>query len=346
MSLNFVNYLTIKKKILQKQTPKVLVIRFSSIGDIVLTTPVIRALKQQLNAEVHFLTKRNFVGVLSANPYIDRIWAIDKKINEVGTALKQQKFSAVIDLHANLRTLHLRMYLWQTPVFRFNKLNWQKWLLVKLNINRMPDVHIVDRYLAAAQPLGISNDQKGLDYFIPKQDEVKPTDYGLRSPYIALVTGAAHATKRMPLEKLIEICQSTTQQIVLLGGPDEKDQGEAIVAATGSHVINACGQARLHQSASLLRQSSFVITHDTGLMHIAAAFRLPIVSVWGNTVPEFGMYPYLLDNPEKSIMMQVPDLSCRPCSKIGYNQCPKGHFDCMQQQKVVEILETKVWARS
>lgn len=330
---------------MQQQHPKILLIRFSSIGDIVLTTPVIRALHLQLGAEVHLLTKNSFRAVLSANPHLKHIWSIDSHVNEVLPELKKQDFTAIVDLHSNLRSLQVRLGLFNVPVYRFNKLNWQKWLFTKFKINRMPDIHIVDRYLAAASPLGIQNDGKGLDHFIPEKDQVHPSDYGLQQPYIALVTGAAHATKRLPFEKLIDICKKTPQQIVLLGGPDEEQQGEAIVKAAGDHVINACGRARLHQSASLLQQAVCVITHDTGLMHMAAAFRLPILSVWGNTVPEFGMYPYLPEEDEKNIIFEIKDLSCRPCSKIGFNECPKGHFDCMQKQatdlmieKVKEIL--------
>lgn len=335
---------------MHKTSPKILLVRFSSIGDIVLTTPVIRVLHQQLKAEIHILTKESFAGVLSANPYIKRIWSIDKKINEVSLELKQEQFTAIIDLHVNLRSLSLRLALWRVPFYRFDKLNWQKWLLVKFKINHMPTVHIVDRYMAAAAPLGVRNDGQGLDHFIAKQDEVNPLDYGLKTPYVALVTGAAHATKRLPTEKLIEICKGIfPQPIVLLGGPDEKGQGEEIIKAAGDHVINTCGQTRLQQSASLLKQASFVITHDTGLMHMAAAFRLPIISVWGNTVPTLGMYPYLpimttdqVESPQniqKNIIFEVNNLPCRPCSKIGYNECPKGHFDCMMKQNVRAIVE-------
>ena len=332
-----------QKKSVQKKTPKILLIRFSSIGDIVLTTPVIRALHQQLNAEVHVLTKKSFGGVLSANPFVKRIWMIEKKVSEVSLSLKKENFTAVIDLHANLRSLRLKLALWRVPKYRFDKLNWQKWLLVKFKINRMPDIHIVDRYMATVKPLGVDNDGKGLDHFIPKKDEVKPENYGLKSPYVALVTGAAHATKRLPTEKLIEICKGISPQpIVLLGGPNEKAQGDAIVKAAGNHVINTCGQTRLQQSASLLKQASFVITHDTGLMHMAAAFRLPIISVWGNTVPEFGMYPLvtdLLEKKHKNTFFEVKNLPCRPCSKIGYNECPKGHFNCMMKQDILGMLE-------
>jgi len=323
----------------QKKQPKILLIRFSSIGDIVLTTPVIRALHQQLNAEVHLLSKRSFSGVLSANPYIKKIWSIDKKVSEVLPDLKKQKFTAIVDLHVNLRTWKVRFGLLGVPFYRFNKLNWQKWLLTKFKINRLPNIHIVDRYLAAAKPLGIKNDGQGLDHFISQKDEVNPNDFSLKSPYVALVTGAAHATKRLPVEKLIEICEKIPHQIVLLGGPNEKEQGEIIAKAAGKHVINVCGHTRLQQSASLLKQASCVVTHDTGLMHIAAAFQLPIISIWGNTVPEFGMSPYLTQTTKEHTVFEVKNLNCRPCSKIGYNECPKGHFNCMQQQNAAAVAK-------
>lgn len=315
-------------------THKILVIRFSSIGDIVLTTPVIRTLHQQLDAEVHLLTKASFKGVLSANPYVHKIWAIKSKVSEVLADLKQEGFTQIIDLHANLRSLQVKWGLFGVKAYTFDKLNWQKWLLVKFKVNKMPDIHIVDRYLATTKALGIKNDGKGLDHFIPTKDEVNPADYGLPKTYIALVTGAAHATKRLPQEKIIELCQQIKAPIVLLGGPDEQAQGDAIRTAAGEHVINACGHTRLHQSASLLQQATCVISHDTGLMHMAAAFNKPIYSIWGNTVPDLGMYPYKVD---ENYIFEVQDLSCRPCSKIGFSACPKGHFSCMQAQSLTTI---------
>jgi ADP-heptose:LPS heptosyltransferase len=118
---------------------------------------------------------------------------------------------------------------------------------------------------------------------------------------------------------------------VLLGGNTDKAVGEEVVNALGNKVYNACGKYNINQSASLLRQSNGVITHDTGLMHIAAAFNKKIVSVWGNTIPEFGMVPYFGNNlpTNGSIIAEVKGLSCRPCSKIGYDTCPKQHFKCM-----------------
>lgn len=309
---------------------KILIIRFSSIGDIVLTTPVIRCLKKQLGAEVHYLTKKGFRQVLEANPYIDKIHSIEKRVGEVLPELKKEGFDFIVDLHRNIRTLQVKSAL-RVPSRSFDKLNWEKWLMVRFKINRLPNVHIVDRYLATVTHLGLVNDKKGLDYFIPEKDEVDPkTLLGDQSKkYIAFVIGAAHATKRLPPEKIISICQKINHPIILLGGPGEARIGQKIADASGPHTINSCGQLRLHQSASIVRQAWKVITHDTGMMHIAAAFQKDIISVWGNTIPEFGMYPYSPEGFPSNTRLEVKGVSCRPCSKIGYQSCPKGHFRCM-----------------
>ncbi|MEY4902190.1 MAG: hypothetical protein RLZZ292_5 [Bacteroidota bacterium] len=317
---------------------KFLIIRFSSIGDIVLTTPVVRCLKQQLDeAEIHFLTKKNFQGIVANNPYVDKVWVIEKKVGEVMVDLQKEKFDYVIDLHSNLRTAQVKWRLGAKNL-TFDKINIQKWLMVQTKINRLPKRHIVERYLDTVVSLGIKNDGRGLDYFIPPKDEVNVSEYG---KYIAFVIGAAHATKRLPKEKIIEICQQTQQTILLLGGKDEKEIGAAIAQATGQHVINTCGNYNLNQSASLVRQANYVITHDTGLMHIAAAFQKKIISVWGNTIPEFGMSPYYGNELNKNTSIEVKNLGCRPCSKIGFDQCPKGHFDCMNKIVLPQPLQRR-----
>jgi ADP-heptose:LPS heptosyltransferase len=201
----------------------------------------------------------------------------------------------------------------------------------------LPKSHIVDRYLDTVKFLDVKNDFKGLDYFIPSQDEVT-----IAGNYIAFVIGAAHATKRLPMEKIIEICKKINYPILLLGGKDEKEIGEKIAIASGVHVKNCCGAYNLNQSASVIRQSTCVISHDTGLMHIAAAFQKKIISIWGNTIPEFGMTPYFSEGLENNTSIQVKDLACRPCSKIGYDTCPKRHFKCMNNidtNEVIEIIE-------
>lgn len=310
--------------------PKVLVVRFSSIGDIVLTTPVVRALKQQLNAEVHYITKKSFRGILAQNPYIDKIITIESKVSEAEAELRAADYDFVVDLHHNLRSMQVRRIVGK-PSGAFPKLNVQKWMLVNLGVNRMPKMHIVDRYFDAAKALGVVNDGKGLDYFIAPADEVAlnslPETH--RHGYIAVTAGAKFATKQLPADKLIAIINLLELPVVLLGGPEDAQRGAEIEQACGSKVYNACGRYNLGQSASLVRQASRVIAHDTGLMHIAAAFHKRIHSVWGNTVPELGMTPYL--PAEGSVIVQTTGLSCRPCSKIGYDRCPKGHFHCMNR---------------
>lgn len=309
---------------------KILVIRFSSIGDIVLTSPVIRCLKKQTGAEIHFLTKENFAAIASSNPHIDKVITIRKKVNEVADLLLKENYDFVADLHHNLRTLQVKRLL-KKPSASFPKLNIEKWLLVNARINRMPNVHIVDRYFETVKELGVKNDGSGLDYFIPEKDEVSlsvlPESH--RGKYIAFVAGAKFATKQMPADKMVSVIDRLSLPVVFLGGKEDAKLGEEIASRCGEKVFNACGKFNLNQSASLLKQADSVITHDTGLMHIASAFHKKIYSVWGNTVPAFGMYPYLPG--EGSKIIQVENLSCRPCSKIGYAKCPKVHFKCMNE---------------
>jgi ADP-heptose:LPS heptosyltransferase len=316
---------------------KILVLRFSSIGDIVLTTPVVRALAQQVRgAEVHFATKPGYRSLLEPNPYIAKVHCLTGSLGELVEQLKAERFDYIVDLHNNLRTRLIKLRL-GVKLSSFDKLNWQKWLLVNFKINRLPNVHIVQRYLAAAAPLGVQDDGEGLDYFIPEDQEVAlmtlPEPF--RNGYAAVAIGAQHATKRLPLEKLVELCQCLAPRpIMLLGGPEDASVAEAIIAGLNetkplslqvpkSLIENGCGRYTLHQSASLVRQAQFVVSHDTGLMHIAAAFGKQIFSVWGNTVPEFGMYPFRTEHQD----LEVKGLSCRPCSKIGFAKCPKGHFN-------------------
>ncbi|MFK7775218.1 MAG: glycosyltransferase family 9 protein [Saprospiraceae bacterium] len=313
---------------------KVLIIRFSSIGDIVLTTPVIRCVKEQLNCEVHFLTKKPFESILISNTHLDKIYTINKKVSEVLPQLKLEKYDAIIDLHKNLRTLQIRQGL-SVPYFSFDKLNWKKWLMVNLKINRLPKIHIVERYMNSVKKLGVVYDGKGLE---PLKTEKQPLD-----DKIVFVIGGAHATKRLPVSKIISICLKIKSPIILLGGKEDATIGEEIVLNINEdRVINMCGKTTLQESIQLIKNARKIITHDTGMMHIAASFQKEIISVWGNTIPEFGMTPFYADGIDRNTIVQVDGLSCRPCSKIGFEKCPKGHFKCMMEideEKIVASLQ-------
>lgn len=319
---------------------KILIIRFSSIGDIVLTTPVIRCLKNQTDAEVHYLTKKQYYPLLEANPYLDKVFTIDKKVSEVTSELRKEGYDFIVDLHKNLRSWQVKSAL-KKPSATFDKLNREKWLLVNFKIDRMPNVHIVDRYMKAVESLGVQNDGQGLDYFLPENFTFS-TDSPfsvLHSPFHAFAIGAAHQTKRLPTDKIIQICQGIKAPIILLGGSAEFAEGEKIVESSGNHVINACGKMSLHESAATIQAAQNFIAHDTGMMHIAAAFKKEIISIWGSTVPALGMTPYFGETVNDSVRFEVSGLSCRPCSKIGFRQCPKGHFKCMNDQDLEGILK-------
>lgn len=290
-------------------------------------------MKEQLKAEVHFITKEGFKPVLKDNPYIDKLITIKSSIKEVEASLKKEQYDWVIDLHKNIRTLSLKNKL-KAPSRSFPKLNKEKWLLVKFKINNMPKVHIVDRYFEAVKHLGVVNDGLPCDFFIATESEVNiSTSFGFNEPFVAIAIGAQFATKRLPFEKLVEVIELLNQPIVLVGGPTDKELADQLIHHFASKkVYNACGKFNLQQSASIVQQAVVLMTNDTGLMHIASSFKTPIVSVWGNTVPDLGMYPYFPSQPELYSIHQVEGLSCRPCSKIGFKKCPKGHFRCMNLQ--------------
>lgn len=317
---------------------KILIIRFSSIGDIVLTTPVIRCLKNQIpGSEIHYLTKKSFSGILEHNPYITKIHTIEKELSEISDELKKENFDFVVDLHNNLRSAQVKAFL-RKPSCSFKKLNFKKWILVNFKINQMPELHVVDRYMKTIEQLGVKNDNKGLDYFITEKDEINIASFPAshQDGYIGFVIGAKHFTKQLPTDKIISICKKLNRPIILLGGKEDTERAIIIEKAIGSSVYNACGKYNLNQSASLIKQATKIISHDTGLMHIAAAFKKEIISVWGNTVPAFGFTPYLPD--DRSKIVEVKNLSCRPCSKIGHDRCPKGHFKCMMEIDEVNFL--------
>lgn len=323
---------------------KFLIIRFSSIGDIVLTTPVIRCLKKQIpDAEVHFLTKDSFRSVIEHNPYIDKLYMLAHSWELMVEELKAENYDYIIDLHHNTKTLRLKKIL-KKKSFSFYKLNIQKYFFTAFKINMLPKVHIVDRYLKTVESFGVKNDGAGLDYFISKEEEIKKEDIPAshHAGYIACVIGAAHATKRWPVSKWKKFCSTMDHPIILLGGKGDVANGNEIAAVDTVKIYNACGKFKLNESADLVKKSKLVISNDTGLMHIAAAYKKPIISLWGNTVPSFGMYPYYgnkFTDIQLFDIVQVNKLWCRPCSKIGYDKCPLGHFNCMEKITPGEIHE-------
>jgi ADP-heptose:LPS heptosyltransferase len=317
---------------------KFLIIRFSSIGDIVLTTPVIRCLRKRYpEAEIHYATKLAFQPILASNPYVNKVHLLKDDINALTEELKAENFDYIIDLHHNIRTLRIKKAL-NVKSFSYNKVNIQKWVLVNTKfINVLPDKHIVDRYMDTVKSLGVMNDGLGLDYFIPEKDKLGSNDIPTSHihGYIGIAIGAQHYTKKLPVEKLKELCSKIDYPIILLGGKEDIPAATEISGVDRVKVYNACGKFNINESADLVRNAKLIISHDTGLMHIAAAFKKNIISVWGNTVPSFGMYPYQTFYEA----FEVKHLWCRPCTKIGFNKCPLSHFKCMKKQSIDEMVK-------
>ncbi|MCB0787553.1 MAG: glycosyltransferase family 9 protein [Flavobacteriales bacterium] len=320
---------------------KLLILRLSSIGDIVLTSPVLRCLKEQVaGAEVHFATKEAFADLVRYDPHLDRVHELGSDLGDLIKRLKAERFDRVIDLHKNLRTARIKRAL-RVPSSSFHKLNASKWLLVNLKVDKMPRRHIVDRYMDTVAHLGVRNDGLGLSLTVPPDREVPigslPTSH--QCGFVALAIGGAHATKRAPLHKLVDLARRIEGPLVLIGGPEDRPIGAAIGHAIGGRVFDTTGMYDLLGSASLIARAKAVVTHDSGAMHMACAFQRPVLSMWGNTVPAFGMGPYQPRSPSNCHVFEVDGLNCRPCSKIGFEQCPNGHFRCMELQDVERIAD-------
>jgi hypothetical protein len=337
---------------------RLLFIRFSSIGDIVFTTPAIRCAKQQIpGVEIHFLTKASMKAVTVANPYIDHFHYFDKDLATIINNLKECGFDYIIDLHKNYRTYQIQKAL-GVPSLSFKKLSLQKFLLTKLHFNFLPERHITDRSLDALSSLGVVNDGKGLDYFIPKETALKSNVLpdAFAAGYIALVIGASYATKKLPVSALQNLCHKIPYPIVLIGGKEDQEAGAAVEAINPIKIFNACGKFNLNESAILVKQARTVISHDTGFLYIACAFHKKTVAIWGATSPALQVEPYYptlqreskktelatLNNDEMYFNAIVPNLPCQPCSNYGSKHCPQGHFACMKQQDLQSIADKAI----
>jgi len=321
---------------------RLLFIRFSSIGDIVLTTPAIRCAKQQIpGVEIHFLTKLSMKEVSEANPYIDHFHYLDKDIKDLIPTLKNASFDAVIDLHHNQRTWRIKQAL-GLPSFSYRKLSIQKIILTTFGINLLKKEHVTKRYLDTLKSFGVMDDGKGLDYFLPNYVKQVtndlPTHFNLG--YIGWVIGASYFNKKLPFEKLLELSKLVKQPMVLIGGPEDADVAALLCKAFPDRLFNACGQYSINESAYFVKHANYIISHDTGFLHIACAFNKPTITVWGATTPALqfeGLYAANSTVPRYNSI--VPALKCQPCSKQGNDHCPKGHFACMRAQNLNLIAD-------
>lgn len=334
---------------------KILFIRFSSIGDIVLTTPVVRCTRQKYpDAEIHYCTKIQYSSLLTHNPYINKVHYLYDDLDALIDLLKAEKYDYIIDLHHNIRTLKVKRSL-KTQHYSFPKLNLQKWLLTNFKVDMMPDKSIVERYFEAVKPLNVQNDTRGLDFFIPEGSKLRSSDVPMShwNGFVGCVIGGSYETKKLPIEQWKKLIAQIPYPVMLLGGPEDQGMGWHIADDDRVKIYNSCGKFSLVESGELVSLAKVIVSNDTGLMHVATAFQKPVISFWGNTSPEMGMFPYYGSNnlkeriaPQSVIMENA--VRCHPCSKIGYKRCPKGHFDCMKgldmDKAAAEVV--RLWNKS
>lgn len=318
-----------------------LIFRLSSIGDIVLATPFIRILRRTFpESRIDFAVRREFSEILRYNPYLSNLYEIDasagrNELQRWRDFFLTQQYDQVFDLHNNFRTKFMRAGL-PAPVVTVNKRSARRWLLTRFKWNLLRgEIPVAERYIETASAFGLVPDGAGAELHVPREIESrvkaavrKEND---RQSILALCPGAKHWTKRWPVESFTLLAREWTaspgRAVFVLGGPEDQPLGNAIRQGAGEKVRNFCGHFTILETAALLDLCDAVVSNDTGLMHIAAARRRPLVAIFGSTVQEFGFFPYLCS----ARILERTDLSCRPCSHIGLDACPRTHFRCMRE---------------
>jgi lipopolysaccharide heptosyltransferase II len=313
---------------LETASPSILIIRLSSLGDIVLTFPLVQALREKYpTARIDFVVRKEYREVLGFCSGINNVFEVDTASGKSGLdglreSLKKNGYTHVVDLHNNFRSRILRRGL-GGKLSVINKRTLQRWLLVKFKINLLKNApDIIGRYFETAKALGIVDSGKAPSITLSSTRDTK---------LVAIAPGARHWNKRWPKENFIEVAKKLVAdgyRIELYGSSEEKELAEEIRSTLGSdRVTNLAGELSIKESIERLSRVSLAITNDSGLMHVAIALDIPTISIFGPTVREFGFMP----RGEHAIVVQTEELSCRPCTAIGREDCPKGHFRCMKE---------------
>jgi ADP-heptose:LPS heptosyltransferase len=303
---------------------KILVIRFGAIGDLVLVEPILQLLHQS-GHEVHLLTKNFHAPMFELHPSVKlvHVWESPSVLSE----LRNLGFDAILDAHNNVRSRWVSLCLWPASVYRMPKEAWRK---LPLPLRFQSVTPVKERLLKAAEPLLVTNTEN-VQGWQGLPGVVKP------NPYRVWVLGATYHTKQVPSDIATAILNQVGGSWVLLGAASDKAKADEITKGLQPHVeVEVCCSQGLAMSAVLLSGARQVVSGDTGMAHWAAALRVPLHVIWGNTSPQYGLAPGQWGG-SKVEHHQVNDLSCRPCSKFGFSECPKGHFHCMRNQNLESI---------
>lgn len=307
---------------------RILVIRLGAIGDVVLATAAVEALRRAFpQAEIEFLLKARFAGLLEADPRISRLWRFEDTGRHRGTRgmlafmreIQAGRFDLAVDLQDNLRSRLICRCLRAGKILRWDKRAWQRRMMVAGRAGGDPPSPVYQRYLEALAPLKI--DTGGIwPRLHPGGWETPPE---LKIPFIAMAPGAHWPAKRWPLGhygRLAElIAGKTNLGIAVIGSDEERQAGEAIKKAGPERIINLCGRLELNQLAACLSRARVLVTNDTGPMHLAEAAGVPVLAFFGPTVRGFGFAPWRVES--RVLEREMP---CRPCSLHGRRPCRKG----------------------
>jgi ADP-heptose:LPS heptosyltransferase len=308
---------------------KILVIRFSSLGDIILSFPLLKKLKEKFTkAEVHFLTKKNFEEIVLMNPDIDKIILQDESLSDLRNKIKKEEYDLIIDIHKNFRSIFVSLFNGK-KIVRYKKENFKKFLLVKFKINLFKNVvPVYKKYLLTIK-----------DYLYDTNYEFTKTEIKfnkkriIEDNYIVISPTSRHFTKTYPRSKFVKYVNSLIgKKIVLVGNSSDNDKMICnYIESKCENVLNLCGNLSIQELVNVLYNSEYVICNDSAILHLAEAVRKRVVAIFGSTVREFGFFPQLKD----SIVLENKNLKCRPCTHIGRESCPLEHFKCMEEVELV-----------
>ncbi|HPN36048.1 MAG TPA: glycosyltransferase family 9 protein [bacterium] len=325
---------------------KILVIRLSSIGDILLTSPLLRSLRRRFpQAQIDFCLKERYADLVKGHPYLRRRMILAapygwSELCRMRRLIRAEKYDLIVDVHRNLRSLFLRDR--RARIASYAKHYWKRWLLVHAGVNRYQEVvPVYRRYLAGLAPWGVQPDGQGLEFFLFEEDKAvarsRLAEFGLDPSVrrIGFAVGAGHATKQWPAEQFIalaglfgeSLAGRTAPRIFLYGDDRDRTVAGRIATAIGSAAIDLSGALNLRETAAMIAAMDLMVTNDSGLMHLAVALGIKTVSIFGCTTRELGFFP---DAPFSRVVENT-GLACRPCTAMGRRRCPKGHFRCMTE---------------
>ncbi len=332
---------------------RILVIRTSSFGDIILTTPLLRALHQALpSAEIDFFTKQEYRSLLEHHPAV-KVIGFDPALGFSGLLrelreLRARKYDLVLDLQVNPRSILIRYLSRPRMRRRYRKYSLERRLL-KWGINLLKEAKpVAERYFSALEDFGIQPNGNGPEIYFSDAELSKAKGLleqaGLAGmPLLGLAPGASKFTKRWPAERFAKagaaLAQELNAGVVILGGKDDLAVAEEVLTGLRAGGVeklkNLAGQLTILESSAVISLCRILVSNDSALMHLATAVDTPVAAVFGATARELGFFPY----GKKARVLEVSGLDCRPCSLHGEKDCPEGHFNCMLQIGPEQVVE-------